>query len=191
MAKEERDMAAVIDLLIDKIGQLSAGNGGITTEQLDKLLEKTAGTTADAFRQALIPENKVHPGISVFSYPEGEQKRPSPKLKLETIFCGYRQRTDNVQPEVIDAFNALADGQTYEARDGRWKAWIARNGTQSILMVHCDEAIDRDRARDLPSDLAILLELKNGPQAVDLGVLTRQLHEMKVRLDQTVGQSAV
>jgi len=190
VAKDDKDMASVIDLLIDKIAALSASGGGITTEQLDKLLEKTAGGTADALRNALIPENKVHPHISVFSYPEGEIKRKSPTLKLETIYCGYRQRPDNLTPEEIDAVNALADGQTYEARSGMWKAWTVRNGTAQRLMIHCDEAIDRDRARDLPPMLHVLLELKNGPQAVDLGALTRQLNEMKLKLDQAVGVSA-
>lgn len=191
MAKgDDKDMASVIDLLIDKIASLSANGGGITSEQLDKLLEKTAGTTADAFRNALIPENKVHPHVSVFSYPEGEIARRSPTLKMETIFCGYRQRADNITPEEVEAVNALADGQSYEARGGLWKAWTARNGSRSVLMIHCDEAVDRDRARDLPPMLHVLLELKNGPQAVDLGTLTRQLNEMKLQLDRAVGVSA-
>ena len=182
MAKENenKDMAAVIDMLIDKIA--SMGSGGITTEQLDKLLEKTAGTTANAFRNALIPENKIHPGISVYSYPEGDQARPKNKLAVETIFCGYRQRDDNITPEELDAFNALADGQTYEAREGRWTARTVKNGTKSMLFVHCDEAIDRDRARDLPPMLNVLIELKNGPQAVDLAALTRRLTEMQEQL---------
>jgi hypothetical protein len=183
MAKEnEKDMAAVIDMLIDKIASMGNG-GGITTEQLDKLLEKTAGTTADAFRQALIPENKIHPAISAYSYPEGDQRRPKPRLRIETYFCGHRQREDNLTPEELDGFNALADGQIYEARSGQWTSQVVRNGTKEILLVHCAEAIDRDRARDLPPLLHILTELKDGPQAVDLASLTRQLNEMKARLD--------
>lgn len=183
------DMALVLNALIDKIAALSAQGGGLTNDQLDKLLEKTAGTTADAFRTALIPENKVHPGISVFSYPEGDVAHPKGKLALETVFCGYRQREDNLTPEELDAVNALADGQTYEARNGLWKAWTLQNGTKRNLMIHCDEAVDRDRARDLPPMLHILLELKNGPQAVDLASLTRQLAAMKSQLDIMVGHA--
>lgn len=191
MAKDEKDLAAVIDLLIDKIAQISASGGGLTNEQLDKLLEKTAGTTAEAFRHALIPENKVHPAISAFSYPEGDLKRPKPVLRclktnkpLEAIFCGYRQRTDNLTPEEIDALNALSDGQTYEARNGSWTAQVVKDGAKDLLLVHCAEAIDRDRARDLPPMLNVLVELKSGPQAVDLGSLIRQLEEMRTKLIQ-------
>jgi hypothetical protein len=187
MAKEDKDLASVVDLLIDKIAALQGSGGGLTTEQLDKLLEKTAGTTAEAFRSALIPENKVHPGISVFSYPEGDLKHPKPRLDCDTIFCGHRQREDNLTPEEIIAANALGDGQVYEARSGFWKAHKGKNGTKDILIIHCDEAVDRDRARDLPPMLHVLVELKNGPQAVDLAALTRQLNAMKLQLDQAVG----
>lgn len=180
MAKDEKDMAAVLELLIDKIQQMSSG--GITTEQLDKLLKDTAGSTADAFRQALIPENKIHPGISAFSYPEGDVARPKAKLALETWFCGYMQRADNLTPEEIQAFNALAEGGPYEARNGQWKAWVRKDGTKSTLMVYCDEAADRDRARDLPPLLHVCIELKKGPQAVDLAALTRQLDELRAKL---------
>jgi hypothetical protein len=180
----DKDTVAVVEALIAKIGELQKSGGGLTTEQLDKLLEKTAGTTAEAFRHALIPENKTHPGISVYSYPEGERARPNPKLVMDVIFCGYRQRVDNLTPEEIQACNALADGQAYEARDGQWSARKVRDGTKSLLLVHCVEAIDRDRARDLPPMLNILLELKNGPQAVDLAFLSRQLDEMRGRLVQ-------
>lgn len=180
----EKEMAAVLDALIDKIAALTQSGGGITEAQLDRLLEKTAGTTADAFRQALIPENKIHPAVSAFSYPEGDLKRPKPTLAIEVIYCGYRQRADNLTPEEVIACNALADGQVYEARNGNWTARVTQDGSRRVLLIHCAEVVDRDRARDLPPMLHVLRELKDGPQAVDLMGLTRQLEEMRAKLTQ-------
>lgn len=186
MAKDDtNDMAAVLSLLIDKIAAMKESGAGITTEQLELLLQKTAGNTAEAFRSALIPENKVHPNpVSVYTYPEGEAARPKPKLLKETWFCGYTQRDDNLTPQEIDALNALTEGGPFEARGGMWKAWLAKSGTKETLMVYCDEAADRDRARDLPPLTAICYELKRGPAAVDLVELTAQLEAMRTKLNQ-------
>jgi hypothetical protein len=35
------------------------------------------------------PSNKVHPGISAFSYPEGDTARPRPVLAYEFLYNGY------------------------------------------------------------------------------------------------------
>lgn len=173
----DKDTAAILELLIDKIGQIQTGGGGLTTEQLERLLEKSAGIQADAFKMALIPENKVNAGISAFA-PDGEVNKP--KLSRRTVFCGHEQRDEQLTPEEVVAFNAI--DTDCEAREGRWWAKIVRDGLKPILVVHCEEAADRDVARDLPPLTVLLMELKRGPKAVDLLALHRQLETMQAQL---------
>jgi hypothetical protein len=176
------DMATVIDALLDKIK--SIGGGGITKDDLETIITKTAGNTADAMRTALIPENKINPGISVYSHPDGDVKQPKARLTHETFFCGFRLSEDTMTPAEIDAINALDAPTGYEAKSGRWRAFLKRDGTKQRLFIHCDEAVERETAAGLPSMLAIALELKSGPQAVDLLALTAQLEAMRAKLAQ-------
>lgn len=176
----DKDTLAILELLVEKISQINTSGGGLTADQLEKIVEKAAGASADTLKMALIPENKIHPGISAYSYPEGDQKRPKPKLSRKTIFCSYMQREDNLTPEEIDAFNAI--DTDCEARGGSWWARIGREGLKPVLVVHCDEAVERDRARELPPIAHILLELKRGPKAVDPVALLAQLDAMRKQL---------
>lgn len=180
MSAKETDMAAVLELLIDKIGAIQAGGGtSISADQIERLIEK-AGASADALRDKLIPENKVVPLISAYA-PHGEaHKKEHHRLKRETHFCGYFQREDNLTPEEIDAFNAI--DQDCDAHNGAWRARIVRKGLKEALFIECDEQVERDRARDLPPLLNMLVELKNGPAAVDLAYLMRQVTEMQTKL---------
>lgn len=179
MAKEptDKDMASVLDALIEKIGQMQGG--GMTVSDLERILEKTAGSTADAMKMALIPENKVSLGISVYA-PEGEAKKP--KLARKTIFCQREQKDHELTPDEVLAFNAITE--TCEAHGGRWWARIGRDGNSEVLVVYCEEAADREMARDLPPLTHILYELKQGPTAVDLVALHKQLDAMKAQLAQ-------
>lgn len=180
----DKDTLAVLDLLVEKINGIQAGGGGITAAQLETILQNSAAThktTVDALQNALIPENKVHPGISAYSYPEGDRARPKPTLKHEVLFCGYRQRDDNLTPEEIDALNAI-DGDR-EARNGTWRAYLRKEGMRQILIVECDEMADRDRARDLPPMLHILLELGGGVRTLDPVVLLKQINALKAQME--------
>jgi hypothetical protein len=175
----DQDMAKVLDALITKISSIQAGGGGISATQLEEILKKQAGDSAEAFGRMLIPENKVHPGISVYSHPEGELKRPKTKLSRETIFCNARQYEDQLTPAEILAFNDIT--VECEARGGLWWAKILKNGTKDVLWVHVPCA-DLDDRMSLPSILAILTELKQGPTAVDLDTLAKQMAELKEQL---------
>jgi hypothetical protein len=45
--------------------------------------------TAKAMQKAMRPENTEHPGISVFSYPEGDKAHPKAPLPFEVYFDNY------------------------------------------------------------------------------------------------------
>lgn len=58
------------------------------------------------------PENPEHPGISVYSYPEGDLARPKPALKCKMTWVGYELNTDTLTPHEIDLLNRLEAGDT-------------------------------------------------------------------------------
>lgn len=45
--------------------------------------------TAKAMQKAMRPENETHPGISAFSYPEGDVARPKPAPAYEFFYNGF------------------------------------------------------------------------------------------------------
>lgn len=196
MSEQKKDTAApeqtvpisVVEALIAKIQAIAVGGGagaGMTAEQFQDILASNAKEHAEAINRMILPENKIIPQISVFSYPEGDTARPKPILKdrrgnpRETIFCGARQREELLTPAEIDAFNAITDNVT--ARDGKWLARIRREGQREYLWVHVP-CVDVDQRMELPSLLAILMELKSGPKSVDLETLTNELKTLRDKL---------
>jgi len=57
------------------------GSGGLTAEQFEKIL--------DGQKKAANPSNTNHPGLSVFSHPDGEQKHPKKPMPFEFFYNGY------------------------------------------------------------------------------------------------------
>lgn len=45
--------------------------------------------TAKAMQKAMRPENETHPGVSAFSYPEGDRAKPKPALPFAFSYNGY------------------------------------------------------------------------------------------------------
>lgn len=73
---------------------------------------------ADVLQQVLVktkPENAEHPGVSAYSYPEGDKARPKPSLRCTTTICGHQFKKDAVDtltPAEVDLLNKL-DAGTY------------------------------------------------------------------------------
>ena len=57
------------------------------------------------------PENIDHPGIGVYSYPEGDLAHPKEPLKCRMIWCGYDVRTETMTPGEIALLNRLQPGE--------------------------------------------------------------------------------
>jgi hypothetical protein len=184
---------SVVEALIAKIEQIGQQQGGLTADGLKTVLQAVSADNAKAIEKIVIPENKVSPLISAFSYPEGDTARPKPRLvdqlgiDRETIFCGARQREDQLTPEEILAFNNITEDCT--ARGGTWFARVKREGRKEFLWVHVP-CVDVDERMELPSLLQILLELKEGAAAVDINVLVRQLNELKAQVEKVQVVSA-
>lgn len=58
-------------------------------EQRQKAAADIQTATAKAMQKAMKPENQDHPGVSAFSYPEGDVKRPRPAVPYEFYWNGY------------------------------------------------------------------------------------------------------
>lgn len=85
---------AVADLTADQkfemlIAALTAKKDGLSKDDLRDILTETQKSAAGAMHKALRPENEQHPGISVYSHPEGEQVHPKPPLPFELFWNGY------------------------------------------------------------------------------------------------------
>lgn len=58
-----------------------------------------------------MPENKQSPGISVYSYPEGDHIHPKPPLKCKMFWVGYELTTETLTPLEVELLNRLEAGE--------------------------------------------------------------------------------
>ena len=72
------------------IAALTARQGEtLTKDALEDILTRTAQVSATSMQRALKPENQDHPGVSVFSYPEGDKARPRPTLPFRFFYNNF------------------------------------------------------------------------------------------------------
>jgi hypothetical protein len=98
MAQMQQETAR---LLLEMKQSGSGGNADVIEQllqQQQQLLVKTR------------PENAEHPGISVYSYPEGDLARPKPALKCKVFWCGIDERHEVLTPLEIEWLNKLEPG---------------------------------------------------------------------------------
>lgn len=81
--------AEQFEQLIGVLASTRQSGAGITSDDLKDILTGATQVTAAAMQKAMKPENQDHPGISCFSYPEGDQKHPKPTLPYELFWNGY------------------------------------------------------------------------------------------------------
>lgn len=69
-------------------GQQKTG-GGLDPESLKEMFAGVARVAADHTEKVRNPSNKTHPGISAFSYPEGDEKHPKAAIPFAFLYNGY------------------------------------------------------------------------------------------------------
>ena len=154
---------------------------GIDEDTLSRILATVGQASAEGMRRSIKPDNVTNPGISAFSYPEGEQARPKPKLTRETYFCGALQRDEQLTPEEIDAFNAITTERT--SRNGTWKAWTEQNGSRQRLHVFIPNKSLDDRM-NMPNGLILILkELADGQEAVNPISMMERIKQLEAQLN--------
>jgi len=169
-------------LLEELVGKLAdrASQQGLSTEQLEALLTRVGTNSAQAMRASLKPENPDHPNISAFTHPEGEVKRPKPKLRVKTLFCGVEEHAERLTPAEIEAYNAITEKQ--KARGGTWTATIINKGEDNEELhvnVPCETV---DQRMDIPSLELLLSELNGGTSVADLHSLVRKVQQLEQEL---------
>lgn len=101
---------ALVELLLEKLGQPQAVAGGLTADQLADILKASGLSTAAAMQKALKPENQFHPGVSCYSYPEGDRDKPRPKLKCKMTWVGYEIDPETAHWYELELLNTANPG---------------------------------------------------------------------------------
>jgi len=148
---------------------------GLTADQLDDLLQRQDRRNNRS--------NPDYPGISPFSYPEGNRARPKPTL-VRPFFLNFAPiREDQTTPYEILALNALSDAlpaadQERKARGGAWQARTSSRGDKVLITIPMNTTDARNEAMGTSIGL-ICEELINGGPA-----LTAQtMHERVAALE--------
>jgi hypothetical protein len=170
----------------------AAGN---TSPALEAAVQAIQGLKSEVER-TVTRSNATHPGISAFSYPEGDvAARKAGKIKAlryETYFCGGKQSEDDLTPTEVDLYNKFE--RSVSCRDGRWTATIRKDGTKTQLHIWVPCKTNDDLA-SLPSLVAVLGELLYGAETVDpttmmthVIAMEREIAELKARQAQMVAR---
>ena len=75
----------------------------------DDSLKKRAAYEAEAHARLNHRENTEHPGISVYSFPEGDVQRPKAELKCAMFWVGYPLTKETLTPGEIDLLNRVEE----------------------------------------------------------------------------------
>ena len=166
MARTDGNTTITLDL--EELKELLSGNRLSKDEQLE-LIQKQAEANAEAHRRLLRPENATHPGISVYSYPEGEAARPKGDLDCKTTWAGTVLEPSTLTPEELTLANAVPEGEYLckRADGGNMKVTVAAERHPSGKFVKKDIFF------------------------VTRGVLKHNLSSMAAMLQEMVAQAAV
>lgn len=158
-----------ITALVEAVVKASMANNATTAGAIEKLITEQGRTT--------LKSNAQHPGISVFSYPEGDVARPKAKLDMDTYHCGVRLREDTLTPAEIELLNALNTDR--ECRGGRWRVEVQKHGTRMRRLLWMPIKTMDDRA-SLPESLSIiLLELATGNDTLNPNFLVEEVLKLR------------
>lgn len=172
-AAPQMDLAALVQMLAQAMQQ-----SGLSTAQAIKEGLADAATMA----REPIPENKQDPGISVYSHPEGDLKRPRTKLRCP-MYLGYYDEDG----KIIPAFEYL-EGTTTE----RERVAMNRLSQGTYTVTRNDEEVGLVRVHEQTDSLGQPVRLVIAPPFVWLQKETfAQMPSLVRMLDQMLtAQSA-
>jgi hypothetical protein len=104
MAKEKDDAKEMTSddrmlLLLEALVQQKQQAQPFDMEALREVLSQNSQATASAMQKALKPENTDHPGVSAFSYPEGDRERPRDSILPPGVEVWYFRYPMHMFPE--------------------------------------------------------------------------------------------
>jgi uncharacterized coiled-coil protein SlyX len=174
----EKDKIAELEAKVKEMAAvLAAATEALTAQQsrVDPGLEAVKMLA----QQSAPAENKNYNEVGPFTYPEGERVRPKPRLSRPTFFGGARQSDEMLTPLEVDLFNKI--DSTRVSRGGTWKAEVRQNGSAQELWIDVPVKTLDDRI-NLPSLVAVLLELNGGEKAADPASLAQRVAELEAKL---------
>src|SRR5688572_27831468 len=95
----QSDFLSAMKALIDSMKSASPADAERTALEAERLMLERERITRE------MPENKQAPGVSVFSYPEGDLKHPKPDLKCAMYWAGYELTLETLTPTEVDLLN--------------------------------------------------------------------------------------
>lgn len=182
MEKKETPTEVVgvpITMTLEQLQALVGANrGGLDAEGIKAILAQQTEATKELVQasRTVRHSNPDHEHKSAFSYPEGNVKRPKPKLTRETYFLNHRESEDDLTPAEILAYNAIE--HPCEARDGQWTVKFNRN--RMFIDIPAFTADDR---MNLPNGLVLILrELSHGAKAADPSEMLLRIAALEAQL---------
>lgn len=164
---------------------LQAKSGGLTDDRLEQILTRVTQMSAEAHERAANPSNKTHPGISVFSYPEGDRARPRPELKCPMFWLEYPLERDTTSAEEIELLNLAEPGvYTFRRTDGRTLEKLTiegerdAGGTITRLLFSFPVKEHRDSLPGTPQMLRDAFKVKS-PEQLELDRLRAEIAALK------------
>lgn len=176
------DLTETVQLLLK--AQTQKPSGGMNTSDLEALMLRVAQVSAEAQERAANPSNKTHPGISVYSYPEGDRKRPR-SFKVPMTWVGTRLDIDTTTAEEIELMNLAEPGVfPYRRTDGTLDLLTVtgdRDAAGKVTGLHFQFDHAREKRQSLPGIVPMLREaLKvKTPEQLQLDVLQAELAQLR------------
>jgi hypothetical protein len=169
--------------IADLVAALKAATGND-----DETMQRRAQFEAEARKRIEEDDNRTHPGISVYSYPEGDRAAAEvgkiKKLKCEMFWLGYPLEVESLTPAEVDALNLATGGKfPYHKSDGSQetltvKATDGLNG--QLEKIEFTFPCRGDLRHNQPPMLAQLREAFGGPD--ELTALRAALADAQKRL---------
>ena len=163
-----------------------ANPSGIDLSALESMFTRVAAMTAAAQDRMLHPDNREHPGISCYSHPEGDLKRPRPELKVSMTWVGYPLSTDTLAWYEIDLLNRAEPGEYRFTRTDRSQDTMTIRADRDVLggvtKLHF-VFLTAERRDTLPSMVSMLREAfaVKSPEQEELERLRTELAALKAQ----------
>ena len=166
----------------------------LDVDTLQTILRENSQSTAQAMQKAMKPENPFHPGKSVFSHPDGDEKVPKPPLPYELYWQGYPvhkfPETETWQEWLLQS-NMPGPGEYPVIRnDGsvmkvKVEAETNANGKMTkVIVTHPAPREGKDHIPSKPVILAQMCDPKNAKQQF-IKAMTDQFEAMLSNLQES------
>lgn len=177
---------AALSAQVGQLTKAAAASGGISADALEQMLARVTALSAEAYERTQHPDNREHPGISVYSYPEGDKARPRPNLKCKMLWVGYDLTIDTLMATEIELLNRAEPGRFRFTRTDGSQDWL--NVEATVTDVGSLERLQftfltAERKDTLPSMVGMLREAfkVKSPEQIELDTLRAEVERLKTQ----------